>query len=65
MAGGHMGGPGVRDIQILSEPQNGCPAVTARCLDHKWTSHYYASTTAFGNDWSCQNRTLVVLSHLS
>ena len=23
----------------IPEPQNGCPAVTARCSDHKWTSH--------------------------
>ncbi len=28
---------GFWDIQILSEPQNGHPAVTARCSDHKWT----------------------------
>ncbi len=33
------GGLGVRDIQILSEPQNGRPTATARCSDHKWTSH--------------------------
>ncbi len=25
--------------KFLSEPQNGCPAVTARCSDQKWTSH--------------------------
>ena len=25
--------------QFFSEPQNGHPAVTARCSDHKWTSH--------------------------
>ncbi len=23
----------------MSEPQNGHPAITARCSDHKWTSH--------------------------
>ncbi len=32
-------GGGSWDTHILSEPQNGRPAVTARCLDHKWTSH--------------------------
>ena len=32
-------GRGVWDIQILSELQNGCPAIIARCSDHKWTSH--------------------------
>ena len=35
---------GVCDIQILSEPQNGRPAVTARCSDHKWTSHNKSSS---------------------
>ncbi len=24
--------------KFLSEPQNGCPAITGRCSDHKWTS---------------------------
>ena len=38
MAGGHMGvgGPGTK---LLSELQNGRPAVTARSSDHEWTSH--------------------------
>ncbi len=29
-------GWGVRDIP---KPQIGCPPITARCSDHKWTSH--------------------------
>ena len=33
---------GVCDIQLLSEPQNGHPAITARCSDHKWTLHKYS-----------------------
>ncbi len=33
---GEGGGPGTK---FLSEPQNGRPAVTAWCSDHKWTLH--------------------------
>ena len=31
------GGSGGLGTIFLSEPQNGCPAVTTRCSDHKWT----------------------------
>ena len=35
-----MGGGGERSrTKFLSESQNGRPAVTAGCSDHKWTSH--------------------------
>ena len=36
------GGPGPKcDMRSwdIPEPQNGCPAITARCSDHIWTSH--------------------------
>ncbi len=57
--GGHMGvGGGVKDIQILSEPQNGCPAVTARCSDHKWTSHKQENVT---NEFSAKLATETLL----
>ena len=40
MAFGDLQWGGVGSMtQKLSEPQNGHPAITARCSDHKWTSH--------------------------
>ncbi len=37
----------------IPEPQNGCPAVTARCSDHKWTSHNQDHKLVLSSDsWS-------------
>ena len=38
-SGSHGGRGTGSGTKFLSEPQNGCPAVTARRSDHKWTSH--------------------------
>ncbi len=50
------GGPGTK---CLSEPQNGLPAVTARCSDHKWTLHNKSqSKNELKRESPCQIRLL-------
>ena len=51
------GGGGVSVTQFLSEPQNGYPALTARCSDHKWTSHKKARSSTGANGCFTSNET--------